>query len=70
MSLQSNYNPTMFFSSPHIPMEFMMDTGRIAKVEMDEDEVGGHDREMNLIGESSSSMSSYILTNTNNNKSD
>ncbi|KAK1314013.1 hypothetical protein QJS10_CPA06g00602 [Acorus calamus] len=62
MSLQSSYNPTMF-SSPHRPMEFMMDTGRIAKVEMDEDKVGGHDREMNLIGESSSSMSSYILTN-------
>ncbi|KAK1290618.1 hypothetical protein QJS10_CPB18g01260 [Acorus calamus] len=62
MSLQSNYNP-MMFSSPHRPMEFMMDTGRIAKVEMDEDKVGGHDREMNLIDESGSSMSSYILTN-------
>ncbi|KAK1261869.1 Transcription factor [Acorus gramineus] len=62
MNVQGNYNPTMF-SSPHRPMEFMMDTGRIAKVEMDEDKVGGHDREMNFIGESSSSMSSYILTN-------
>ncbi|KAK1308474.1 hypothetical protein QJS10_CPA09g00496 [Acorus calamus] len=61
MSLQRDYNP--MFSAPHRPMDFMMDMGRMAKVEVDEDGFVGHDGDMNSIGESSSTMSYHFLTN-------
>lgn len=63
-SSSSFYEPPPHFLHSQRPLE-LMDVGRVAKEEIDD---YAHDRDMDLAGESSTSMSSYHLNMTKHNK--